>query len=71
VLVTCFKAAENSRVGLYETTLKKAKQQQNSEQAEEDYYFSDSVFNNYFLSPLLIYLTLSPWGKRISFRFER
>lgn len=37
----------------------------------EDYYFSDSALNNYFLIPLLISLALLSWGKRISFHFQR
>lgn len=39
--------------------------------AEGDYYFSDSILNNYFPIPLLISLTLPSWGKRISFHFRR
>lgn len=37
---------------------------------EGDCYFSDIVWNNYFLIPLLIALTLSSWSKSTSFHFQ-
>lgn len=39
--------------------------------AERDYYVIGSILNSYFLIPLLIFLSKAPWGKRISFHFQR
>lgn len=37
---------------------------------EGDFYFSDTVWNNYFLIPLLISLTLPFRSRRTSFHLE-